>query len=160
MYTEFVQRALIKLLDGGHMTNLLLQLQNLLSVWNIQLTLFVHSSVFPLRTIHVHAQGCHCFTWCNNREFSEQVHLEMVSTHSPSGWWLDKVIYLKQCMYSTNFWDSPAVTKQQPCDDNLLARFQEGGESLNSGMLITCYLWTGGVPAGVLHPSYDNQNHE
>jgi len=45
VYIQFVQRALIKLLDGGHMTNLQLQLQNLLSVWNIRLTLFVHSSV-------------------------------------------------------------------------------------------------------------------
>ena len=51
--------------------------------------------------------GCRRFTWCNN---TEQVHLEMVSTHSPSEWWLAKVVYHKQCLYSTNFWDSPAVT--------------------------------------------------
>ena len=42
----YIQRVLIKLLDGGHMTKLLLQLQNLLCVWNIRYTLFVHSIIY------------------------------------------------------------------------------------------------------------------
>ena len=32
------------------------------------------------------------------------------STYSPSQWWPAKVTYLKQCLHSTNFLDSPAET--------------------------------------------------
>jgi len=74
----------------------------------LEYSVYTLCSFHRIRTTHVRAQGCHCFTWCNNTEFSEQVHhvhhvhLQMVSTHNPSRWWLAKGIYLKLHRISAN----------------------------------------------------------
>jgi len=125
------------------MTNLLPQLQNSLCVWNALHTLFVHSSVSMPQTIPTQ----HWFIWCNNTEFSEKVHFEMVSTYSPSWWWLAKLFISNiACGYSTSLWDLLAPTimnkaKTVWCDtiSSLLAGFQDTRK--NHTLVVATPIW-------------------